>query len=115
MVIEDVVMLAAGRLNKLVTIQRNTPTQDGEGGPVDSWAMHKTVWASVEPLLGQERLLAQQVTATLSHKFRWRTVDAPAVTPRDRISWDGRYFDIHQVLDVREAGEETVVLAGEVV
>ena len=108
-------MLAAGRLNKKIVIQRNTPTQDGEGGPVDSWATHKTVWASVDPLLGQERLLAQQVTATLSHRFRWRTVAAPAVTPRDRIYWDGRYFDIQQVLDVREKGEETVVLASEVV
>ena len=72
-------MLAAGKLNRRVTIQRPGATQDAAGQPVEAWIDVATVWAGVLMLSGLETIKADgpvsQVKASV--RIRWRTdIDA---------------------------------------
>lgn len=102
--------LAAGRLNKRVTLQTLSTTGDGGGGSVETWADTATVWASVEPLRGSERFEAQQTASRLSHKV---TIRHRAVTPQQRVKFGTRYFKIEAVINPKERGELLELLCEE--
>lgn len=97
--------LRAGRLNKRVTIQANTPTQDTFGEEVDSWAAITggQRWAAIEPLRGRERFDAQQVNPTVSHKVTIRFLST--VEPAMRVLFGTRKLQIDAVVDPQERGE----------
>jgi SPP1 family predicted phage head-tail adaptor len=50
--------LLAGQLNQRLTIQQTTQTQDSFNEPDDSWGTYLTRWAKIEPLSGNEELMA---------------------------------------------------------
>ena len=100
-----------GNLRHRVTFQSLTTADDGYGGTVETWGDTATVWASVEPLSGFERIQAMQVSPRLSHRvvMRYRAdVDAG-----DRLSYDGRVFDITAVIDEDERHRELTLLCEE--
>lgn len=80
--------MQAGRLDRLITVQRNTPTAGEDGHPVESWA---TIGdprrpASMRPVRGEERFTAPQYIASEQIEFRVRYADTvAALTPLDRI------------------------------
>lgn len=95
--------MRAGELNRSIVIQAATTTQNGFGEPVETWAkIHTadTLPAAIKPERGGERFTAQQVVgkAVITFKIRWRT----DVTTINRIVYDGRDWDIH---DVRPLGK----------
>jgi SPP1 family predicted phage head-tail adaptor len=94
--------LAAGRLDKRVTIQTPTRASDDGGGYTTAWADTATVFAAVEPLGGQERFAAQQIKASMTHKviIRHRPVNT-----RQRLLYGTRVFQIESVTDPNERGE----------
>jgi SPP1 family predicted phage head-tail adaptor len=67
-------MIAAGNLDRRITLQRQTPSRDSVGGVVETWTDVATVWASVRSLSGKESAIAQQVQsqASLVVGIRWR-------------------------------------------
>lgn len=80
--------MQAGRLNRLITIQRNTQTSGEDGHPSDSWAAVGALrrHASLRPLRGEERFTAPQFVATEQVEFRIRYADTVAeLTPLDRV------------------------------
>ena len=104
--------LAAGRLDRRVVVQRNTPAQDATGEEVASWATLATVWARFEPLRGGERFAAQQTDAELDVRFVVRRDSAWTPTPKDRVSWDGETWRIEAVLPIgRDEGYELLCAA----
>lgn len=52
-----------GKLDRRVTIQQLTTTQDSWNHPVESWATLATVWATKQPRRAVEPTEAQQVVA----------------------------------------------------
>ena len=80
-------MLQAGKLNQRVQIQRRDPatTQNAVGENVSPWVTLATVWASAEPLSGNEFVAAGQMQQTADVRFiaRYRS----DVTPGMRILW----------------------------
>ena len=109
-------IMQAGYLRHRITIQTTTQTQNATYGTTeDSWATHVTAWASIEPLRvgSREWFDAQKFTAEVSHlvKLRYRS----GVTPKMRISWDSRLFDIKIVLNVEERDRELQLLVKETV
>lgn len=42
------------RLRHRIKLQKNTPTIDASGQPIESWSTYKTVWANVEDKKGDE-------------------------------------------------------------
>ncbi|CAK0778987.1 Head-tail adaptor protein [Gammaproteobacteria bacterium] len=92
-------MLNAGRMDRLVIIQRSTATRDTMGQETMSWATHASVWAQVTPVSGNEALKENRDVAALLAKFVIRFLST--VTAKDRISYDSKYWDI---LSLREIG-----------
>lgn len=107
-------MIQAGKTNRQITIQQNTPTRDANGGLVDAWAALATRWAAVVPLNGKEYFTGKQEASEVSHRVRIRHDPVvAAVTPKMRILCGTRIFDIESVINPREANREIVMMCRE--
>lgn len=76
----------AGRLTERVTIERNTPANDTQGGRASSWATLATVWGAVTPMRASEALELREFvgsTGVYDVVIRYRG----DVTPSHRLSW----------------------------
>lgn len=91
--------MRAGKLDRLVTIQRAVIARDAAGQEIKTWEDVATVWAQARPFRGGERFVAQQIVgkAVMTFVIRWRA----NVTVKDRIVYDDKVWDIR---DVREVG-----------
>jgi SPP1 family predicted phage head-tail adaptor len=81
-------------------LQTPTETSDGLGGVSTAWGTFNTVYASIWPLKGAEYIAAMQTTSEISHKIRIRYL--ANVTPKLRIKFGTRYFDIQSVINPDE-------------
>ena len=99
--------MRAGRLRNKIIIQTSTPTQSGTGALTDVWSTFATVWADIDPKGGQERFLAKQLDAKIDLVFQIRHYSG--ITPKMRISWDSRTFDIQSVLNLWERDKEMLI------
>lgn len=88
-------------LDRRITIEARTTAPSATGHPVETWTVLETVWAAKEDLGGTEGYRSQQIAAVASTRFtiRWRG----DVTPENRVKWNGRTYEIAQVL---EAGRQ---------
>jgi SPP1 family predicted phage head-tail adaptor len=104
--------MRAGKLRHLVTVQEELEDQSSMTGAVTKyWATIATVYASVDPMLGRELQRAMAERAELTYAIRLRYM--PGLTPRNRILYDGRTFNIRSVVDVEERHRELVVTCTE--
>lgn len=95
--------ITAGMLRNKLTVERVTNTADGMGGYTKSWATVQTAWMYLKPLSGNERLHAQHLEATITHRAHCRAnVD---VKPEDRLTKGSRVFNVRAVLDLEERGK----------
>lgn len=91
----------AGRLRRRVTIQQPTETRDSTyGEPVPTWSTYRVRWAEVLPVPGSERFVGDREEARQVVRFQLRYL--AGVTPKMRISWDGRTFGITSIQNVEE-------------
>jgi SPP1 family predicted phage head-tail adaptor len=104
--------MRAGRLNKKVTIQQVTETQDGKGGIIPAWATFAPAWAAIEPLAGKEYLSSKQVNAETSVKIRIRYL--ANITSKMRVKYGTRIYEIvSPPIDVREGNREIHLMCKE--
>ncbi len=103
--------MRAGKLRHRVTIEQPYETQDGSGGVVTTWEEVATVSASVEPLRGDERFGAQQVSAEISTRVRMRYRDG--VQPKQRLTFGERVLEVEAVIDVAGRGRELELICKE--
>ncbi len=91
--------MRAGGLDRRVTIQRFTETQDPYGEPILTWSDLATVFAEVRQQGGREYLAAATLIDETRVVFyiRWY----PGLTPLDRVIYGGR---LHNIKEVREIG-----------
>jgi SPP1 family predicted phage head-tail adaptor len=98
-------------MDRLVTLQRATTTQNDYGEEIPTWTDLAKVWAERRELRGAERWQAQQTVAKVQVKYfiYYRA----GLTPVDRlVDSDGRVYDIHAVLEIgRREGLELHVEA----
>lgn len=91
--------LAAGSLNRRVTIERKTEVANGAGGFDRSWSTVTTVWAKATPIGGKEAVIAGtlQVRQPWRIEIRFRTdlLDSAAF----RLRLDGRPLNILSASD----------------
>lgn len=100
-----------GTLRQRIIIQTSTTTTDGSGISTESWTTFATVWASVEPLTMREMLSAAATDSKIDTRFiiRYRS----GVLPTMRISYDSKYYNITQIINVGERDRELQLLASE--
>jgi SPP1 family predicted phage head-tail adaptor len=78
--------------HKIDFLQRVTG-QDDYGEPVDTWTNYKTgIWASYEPLLGNEFFTAHTTDNKVEAKFNMRYVEG--VTSKMRLRFNNKDYEI---------------------
>ena len=105
-------MLAAGDLDRLITLQAQTTQKTKLNEPVEVWGDVGDVWASFEPLSDGEQRRALEVGAAMTARFRIRwAVEVRELNPKWRVLFDGLTFDIVGVKEIgrREGWEISAV------
>jgi SPP1 family predicted phage head-tail adaptor len=100
-----------GKLRHLITVQQPTEGRGADGSIVPTWSTYAIIHGSVSPLIGNEYFSSQAVQAGVTHRVRIRPLSD--ITPKMRLYWDGRYFDINSIIDVEERGREMVLMCTE--
>jgi SPP1 family predicted phage head-tail adaptor len=90
--------MRAGLLRHQITIQTSTVSRDSSGSTIDTWATYAVVMAAYEPQSGSESFKEDQEQATQTVKYRIRFL--AGITPKMRVLFDSRVFDILSVIDV---------------
>lgn len=93
--------MRAGKLDRRLIIQRKSITYSDSGEPIETWATLATVWAQARPNRGDERFSVRQLVGTAVMTFLIRYRSDLALTVEDRLSYDGKTWDI---ADLRELG-----------
>lgn len=100
-----------GTLNREISLERGTETQDSDGGTVVTWSPIATVWASIRHQSGMETVRTEMpvsvVKASIRIRFR-EDLDATC-----RALHGGKTYDIKAVLPDL-VGREYVDLSCEV-
>lgn len=83
-------------LDKRITIQKYTATQNKNGFDIEAWKDYKTVWASMNNLWGKEFYAAKAVQAENTVEFVVRySKDLENINSKEyRIFWNNRAFNI---------------------
>lgn len=112
--------MRAGRLDKLITIQRKSVTYSDSGEPQDTWAALVERWpASITPVRGDERFSAAQYVAKEQTEFRirWSQI-VSTLSPLDRVIYpapatgdtsEPAMRSIYDVMSVQEIGRNEVL------
>lgn len=77
------------RLRHRVRLQRNTPTQDATGQPVESWATYRECWGAVVDGGGSQGGIGEQQQGTTDTEvsIRFPAEDSTIPDPLDRVSY----------------------------
>lgn len=91
-----------GKLDRRVTIQSLTETQDSAGQPIKAYADLATIWAERRDVRGNERFASNQALAMRAAIFRirWRT----GMTEKMRLIDDGTTYDVTGIAGDRRKG-----------
>lgn len=79
-------------------------TQNEYGEPSETWEVYKTVWASKEPILGNEYFTALTNNTKVEVKFNCRFVDG--ITNDMRIQHGNEVYEILSVINVKGLNRE---------
>lgn len=98
--------MEAGKLNKRIFILRPPSADDVDdwGQPLDEWPEVCKVWAGIQPLRGQDRATAAQVTADVTTRIRIRYrqgVDRTMIVKFKDLEFEILYI-IHPEFNQRE-------------
>lgn len=106
----------AGKLRHICDIYRPSEAQDDRGQEHGDVLLHKGVPCSVEPLNSRELEAARQVYSVATHTIRLYGDPKTPITHRHYLIVNGsRRFDIGEVVDLEQNGEQYKLTCGEVV
>lgn len=99
-----------------ITIESPTETKDTYGDAIPTWSTHAIRHAVVVPLSGREYFYAQQNNAERMTRFRVRYDEkTKAITPKMRVSYNGRTFDIQSVINENENNRHILIVCSETI
>lgn len=102
--------MRAGRLDRRITLLRQTETQGADGAPIRTWSEVGKVWAEVVPVGGKERLQAPQTIAEQTARIRIRY--RAGVDVQMRIEHAGLLWEIQGLAEIgRREGIEITAAA----
>lgn len=101
-----------GALDKRITIQSPSESQDEYGAPTQDWTDAATTWAAIRAATGKEIYASSGFVSQLSHviTIRWRT----GISAKQRVVYRGRIFEIQAVSDPDESRTELKLLCLEI-
>lgn len=89
--------MGVGALRHRVSLERPVDTPDGAGGASRAWTPVADLWAAIAPVSASERLEAEALEATATHRVRIR--HRADVTSAMRFVLGARIFRIETVSD----------------
>jgi len=101
-----------GQMRNKVVLQSMSPSTDSGGGQSVSWGTATTVWAKVENLSGTENSFGDQIEDRSNYRFTIRYYSA--LTPKYRISYNSKTFNIQHIASLMEGKERYQVIQAEV-
>lgn len=102
--------MLAGKLDRKITIQERTLTQNATGEAETAWSTFTEAWAQKLDMAGREYFTAQQVNSEITTKFKTRHIDG--LNMEMRISYDGLIYDIINIAELgRNVGIEIMAKA----
>lgn len=100
--------MQAGKLKHRITIQQPTVAKDSVGQEIVTWTDFKTVWAAIEPAVGNVYYTAKQLDAEVSGRIKLRYLTG--LEPTMRIKYGDRYFSIVSILYPQESRKEVHIM-----
>jgi len=96
--------MRAGKLDREVTLQKRSASQDAFGAPVETWSTLATVWAEVREERGREFFSGGTASEEKRSFFiRWMN----GITSKDRVLYNGIAHDIRSIREIgRQDGLE---------
>lgn len=94
---------SAAKLDKRITLETHTRTEDGIGGGVIAWSTFTGAWAAIEPKNANEAFWAKHLEHRVTHKVIIRYISG--VLPTMRVKFGSRYFAIKGVKNIEEANK----------
>ena len=95
--------MRSGELNKRIELQIPTRSQSS-GEWIDTYTTQATIWGAIEPLSGNRLFLAQQANSQIQGVIRIRY--RKDVTPKMRVKYNNRYFQIISIINKDESNKE---------
>ncbi len=108
--------IGAGALKQRIRVERPNTTKDRLGGPTRTWINVATVWADIQPLSGREAVIANRLSAQITHQItvRYQPVfDNPQQVAQMRVLYRSRIFNIHSALNDDEQRVALILLVSE--
>jgi SPP1 family predicted phage head-tail adaptor len=105
--------MQGGKLDRRVTVQSFTETENDFGEITQTWADAQTLWAGVSYGTGKERREAAQDQSALRATFFVRSSTfTRAITPgANRLTFDGLTWDIESAVPSVKRGEHVQITA----
>lgn len=103
-------MINAGKMDRRITIERQTETVKPSGDVVKAWATVAVVWAEIIQQSATEFFTGFGEAETGSIIFRIRHM--PGVTTVDRVSYNGNAYGLKEIKEIGRY--EALELRGEV-
>lgn len=100
--------MTAGRLNRIVIIEKPCVTRNAIGDEIESWSPVGRVWASVQPLSGREFMIARQAQTEVTVRVRMRYY--PGLKTNMRLRCGRSTFVIVSIIDEKLAGRWLEIL-----
>ncbi len=94
--------MRAGRMDRLITIQENTPSYNALNEDTEGWGTITTdgqVWAAKKEIAGSEVTIAGQ-TLQAEMVTEWRIHHRTDITNLMRISFGGNLYDITSIAEI---------------
>ena len=98
-------------LRHSIVIQSVARVSDGAGGQTETWSTQTTAYASIQPIKGYQKFQAMQTETPITHKIKMRY--QAGISTQNRIVFDGRTFDVVEVLNIDERNIVLHILAME--
>lgn len=105
-------MVQIGELNRRIKVEQLIEERDSFGGVVGEWIQTGMVWAKVEQMMGGEGIDDNQVKATQKYRFVIRFY--PSLSPKHRIVYMDKVFEIISVRDIVDRHRFTEIICKEV-
>lgn len=91
-------MICAGSMNRSISIEQNTPTQDAYGEPIEGWSTLAPVWANWLSQKATEKFTTDQFAGF--EMSGWKIHYRSDVDTTMRVLHEGRYYDIEGVEEI---------------
>jgi len=106
--------MSAGKRRHIVNILRPTAALGPDGQPQGQDTVYwRDVPCSIETLNGRELEVARQLLATATVKVAMYGDPEKPLNPKDYIEFNGRRFEIGQIIDKQQNGCELELICGE--